>query len=112
MLYYFIKITQFNIETSHLSSPTDNTPGVGLVLERGEPQVADLDAAGGAGDEDVVALEVAVDDGRGAGVQEVEALEDLVAPPPQHLQVNFAQSSKVPQRERMLVRFSVTTGII
>ena len=39
--------------------------------EGGESQVADLDRTRGAGDEDVVALEVPVDDGRGTRVEEV-----------------------------------------
>ena len=47
---------------------TDDALGERLVLERRQAEVADLDGAGGAGDEDVVALEVAVDDGRRARV--------------------------------------------
>ncbi len=39
-----------------------------LVLQGGKAEVADLDGAGGACDEDVVALQVAVDDRRGPRV--------------------------------------------
>ena len=46
----------------------DDALGERLVLERRQAEVADLHGAGGAGDEDVVALEVAVDDGRRARV--------------------------------------------
>ena len=47
---------------------TDDALGERLVLERRQAEVADLHGAGGAGDEDVVTLEVAVDDGRRARV--------------------------------------------
>ena len=51
-----------------------------LVFESGQSEVPDFDGPGWSGDEDVVALQVAVDDGRGPRVQEVKALDDLAAP--------------------------------
>jgi len=48
--------------------------------QRRQAEVADLDDALAAVDEDVVALEVAVDDRRGVAVQVDEAAEDLPGP--------------------------------
>ena len=77
----------------------DDGLGERLVPEGGEAQVADLDRARGACDEDVVALEVPVDDGRGARVEEVEPLEDLPAPRVEHAPVDPAEAPQVlPQR--------------
>ncbi len=53
---------------------TNDALGEGLVLERGEAQVSNLDAAGGPGDEDIVALEVPMDDRWHPGVEEQQAL--------------------------------------
>lgn len=46
------------------ASFTYDTLSEGSVLEGSEPEVPDLDTASGARDEDVVALEIAMDDGR------------------------------------------------
>jgi hypothetical protein len=66
-----------------------------LVLQGGEAEVADLDGAGGACDEDVVALQVAVDDRRGSRVQEVETFDDLPTPGLQDSLVDLLESPKV-----------------
>ena len=76
--------------------PTDDTLGKGLVLESGEAQVSDLNGAGGARDEDVVTLEVAVDDRGCARMEEEQALQDLAAPILQHLHVDFLEPLDVP----------------
>ena len=75
---------------------TNDALSEGGTLERGEAKVSDLDGASRAGDEDVVALEVAVDDGRGTRVQEVEALQDLTAPALQQLQLHLLEALQVP----------------
>ena len=54
-------------------------------LKGGQAQISYLDGARGARYEDVVTLEVSVDNWRGPGVEEVEALQYLSAPAPQHL---------------------------
>ena len=82
--------------SSGVMTHTYDTLGEGGPLERGQSQVSDLDGAGGAGDEDVVALEVAVDDGRGPGVQEVETFQDLTTPAPQHLGLHHLEALQVP----------------
>lgn len=51
-----------------------------LVLEGGQAQVPYLDRPRGAGDEDVVAFQVPMDDRGSPAVEEVETLEDLPAP--------------------------------
>lgn len=66
-------------------------------FESGQPQIAYLDGAGGAGDEDVVTLEVPVDDGRSAGVQEVKPFEDLTTPALQQLQLHLLKPFQVPK---------------
>jgi len=47
-----------------------------------------------------VYLEISVDDGRGARVQEVETLENLAAPRLEHLQVDLLETSQIPTQER------------
>lgn len=64
----------------HLFTLTDDTFSERGTFEGGEPQVSDLDRAGGARDEDVVTLQVSVDDGRRSRVQEVKPFEDLSTP--------------------------------
>ena len=59
---------------------TDHRLGEGSVLEGGQTEVADLDLAGGARDEDVVALQVPVNNGRVARVQKLEPPQNLTAP--------------------------------
>lgn len=76
---------------------TNNTFSKGGTFESGQPQVADLNGAGGAGDEDVVTLEVSVDDGRSARVQEVKPFEDLTAPALQQLQLHLLEPLQVPE---------------
>lgn len=75
---------------------TNDTFGKGGPLEGGQAQVSDLDGAGGAGDEDVVALEVSVDDGWGSRVKEVEAFENLPAPTSQDLRLHHLEAFQVP----------------
>lgn len=58
---------------------------LGVDPARGETQVADEDCRGFAVDEDVRTLQIAVDDGRIAGVQVVQRFEDLKRPPLDHL---------------------------
>jgi len=58
-------------------------------------QVSDLNKASGAIDEDVVTLEVPVDDGGGASVEEVEAPQDLPPPASDHLVFNGFQTTHV-----------------
>lgn len=77
---------------------TNDTFGEGGTLESGKAEVSDLDGAGGAGNEDVVALEVAVDDGWRARVQEVEALQDLMAPALQQLQLHLLKALQIPEK--------------
>ena len=66
-----------------------------LVLQGREAEIADLDGSRRAGDEDVVALEVAVDDGRRPRVQEVEAFDDLSAPRLEHALVDLLEAPQV-----------------
>ena len=67
---------------SHELRRADAAGVAAAAAERGEAEVADLDLALVAVDEDVVALEVAMDDGRRVGVEVGEAVEDLRAPAP------------------------------
>lgn len=83
--YYSCKICRpFPFKTSVVIRPnvslTYDTFGEGGPLQCGQSQVSDLHRARGPRDEDVVALQVPVDDGRGPGVQEVETFKDLPAP--------------------------------
>lgn len=79
----------------HVRSPTYDTLGKGGPLQRGQTQVPDLHWARGPGDEDVVALQVPVDDGRRSGVQEVKAFEDLSAPGTQNLDFHDLETLQV-----------------
>lgn len=83
-------------DTAESGGSTDDALGEGRPHERGQPQVADLHGAGGAGDKDVVALEVAVHDGRGAGVQKLQPLQDLSAPAAQHFGFHYFKALQVP----------------
>lgn len=80
--------------------PTNDTLGKGGPLQRGQAKVADLHRACGPRDEDVVALQVPVDDGRRSGVQEVEAFEDLAAPRAQHLDLHHLEALQVAARQK------------
>lgn len=76
---------------------TDDALGERGLLERGEAQVSDLDGGGGSGDEDVVTLEVSVQDGGAARVQELKTLQDLKAPTLQQLQLHLTEPAQVPE---------------
>lgn len=76
--------------------PTYDTFSKRSTFEGGQPQISYLDGAGGAGDEDVVTLEVPVDDGRGACVQEVKPFEDLTTPALQQFQLHLLEPLQVP----------------
>ena len=79
---------------------TYNTLGKGGPLESSQSQVTNLHRARGPSDEDVVTLEVPVDDGGGPGVQEVEALQDLSAPAPQHLGLHHLETLQVAEERK------------
>lgn len=59
---------------------TNDTLSKRGTLQSGQPQVTDLNRTCGPCDEDVIALQVAVNDGWGARMQEVQALQDLMTP--------------------------------
>lgn len=79
---------------------TDHTLGEGGSFERGQTQVPDLHAARGPRDEDVVTLQVPVDDGRSACVQEVQAFEDLTTPAAQHFGFHHLEALQIPGGNR------------
>ena len=58
-------------------------------------QVANLNKACGAVDEDVVTLEVSMDDGGCAGVEKVEASQDLPTPAADHFMLDCFQPAHV-----------------
>lgn len=89
-----------NRETKSATVPTNDTLGKGGPLQRGQAKVADLHRARGPRDEDVVALQVPVDDGRRSGVQEVETFEDLAAPRAQHLDLHHLEALQVAARQK------------
>lgn len=73
----------------------DGVRHVRLVHDRRQPEVADLDLAVVAIDEDVAAVEVAVDDAGVVGVEVVEPLEDLARPLLERLDGDVAVSVAV-----------------
>lgn len=75
---------------------TYHTFGKRCSFKGGQTQVANLHGAGGPGDEDVVTLEVAVDDGGRPRMQEQQALQDLPAPAPQYLGLHHLEPLQVP----------------
>ena len=79
------------------SALTNDTFSKRGTFESGQPQISYLDGADGAGDEDVVTLEVPVDDGRSACVQEVKPFEDLTTPALQQLQLHLLEPLQVPK---------------
>lgn len=78
-------------------TPTNDTFSKRGTFESGQPQIPDLDGARGAGDEDVVTLEVPVNDGRSARVQEVKPFEDLTTPALQQLQLHLLEPLQIPK---------------
>lgn len=66
-------------------------------FESGQPQISNLDRASWAGDEYVVTLQVTVDDGRCACVQEMKAFEDLSTPALQQFQLHLLEPFQVPK---------------
>lgn len=64
----------------HELGSAEDRRDVGTVADNGETEVANLELSVVAVDKDVVALEVAVDDGRVVGVEIDESLENLAAP--------------------------------
>lgn len=92
----------------HRITPTNDAFSKRGTFKRGQPQVSDLDGAGGAGDEDVVTLEVPVDDGRSARVQEVKPFEDLTTPALQQFQLHLFEPLQVTTRKR--IRFHNIKG--
>jgi hypothetical protein len=64
--------------------------------QRGQAQVPNLDLAAGAVDKDVIAFEVAVDDGGVVRMQVHQPLQDLPRPAPQHLLINVLVLLAVP----------------
>lgn len=79
--------------------PTDDTLCKRGPLQCGQTQVPDLHRARGPRDEDVVAFQVPMDDGRGSGVQEVEAFEDLSAPRTQDLDLHDLETLQVAKKK-------------
>ena len=79
------------------SSLTNDSLDVGP-LERGQTEVPYLDEARRAVDEDVVALEVAVDDWGQPRVQEGQASQDLSSPAADHLGLDGLQTTHVAVR--------------
>ena len=72
-------------------------------FQRCKAQVADLNKTCGAVDEDVVTLEISMDDGGCAGVEEVEASQDLPTPAADHFMLDCFQAAHVAEgweRER------------
>lgn len=65
---------------SHELRGSEDRGDVGAVADDSEAEVANFELAIVAVDKDVVALEVAVDDGWAVGVEVGESLEDLSAP--------------------------------
>lgn len=76
-------------------------------FEGGQPQISYLDGADGAGDENVVTLEVPVDDGRSARVQKVKPFEDLTTPALQQLQLHLLEPLQVPKTKEDKTKHSV-----
>ena len=66
-----------------------------LVLQGSKAEITDLDRSSGPGDEDVVALEVAVNDWRWPRVQEVEPFYDLPTPGFQDSLIDLLEPSQV-----------------
>ncbi len=78
---------QYHIRTNHSFDVRS--------FQSSQTEVPDLDQSRRAIDEDVVTLEVSVDDGRGARVQEMEASQDLPAPATDHLWLDGLQPPHV-----------------
>ena len=72
-------------------SHTNNALGKWLVLERGQAEVTNLHRAGRTSDEDIVTLEVTVDHGRSATVEEQQTFQDLSTPVLENVQVDASE---------------------
>lgn len=75
---------------------TNHTLSKGGSFERSQTQIPDLDAARGARDEDVITLQVPVDDGRSARVQEMQTFENLTAPAAQNFRFHHLKAFQIP----------------
>ena len=64
-------------------------------LQCSQPEVPNLYQSSGPVDEDVVTLEVSVDDGGVAGVEVVQALQDLPAPGTNELDLDILEPTHV-----------------
>lgn len=97
----FLAPVEGNICVTNLAKRalTNDTFSERGTFESGEPKISNLDGADGPGDEDVVTLEVPVDDGRRACVQEVKPFEDLTTPALQQLQLHVLEPFQVPKRK-------------
>lgn len=78
--------------------PTNDTFSKGGTFESGQAQISYFHRASGAGDEDVVTLEVTVNDGWCACVQKVKPFEDLTTPALQQLQLHLLEPLQVPEQ--------------
>lgn len=81
-----------------LQDRTYDTLGKRSPFESGEAQVSNLDRSSGAGNEDVVTFEVAVDDGRRPGMKEVQPLQNLSAPTAQDFDLHLFKPLQISAR--------------
>ena len=79
-LNYYLTIVFVIHLRGHKFGSSNHRFGKGLVFEGGQAQVTNLDRSGGAGDENVVAFEISVNNRRRSGVQKMKAFENLSAP--------------------------------
>jgi DUF1009 family protein len=77
--------------------------GMGLAQDGSKAKVPNLDLAGVAIDEDVVALEVTVDDGRVIAVEVDEGTEDLATPVLDGMQPHTLVLLPVPKQTAQLM---------
>lgn len=78
---------------------TYDTLGERCALERGQTQVSNLDRSCWTCDKNVVALQVPVDDGGSPSMKEVETLEDLSTPAPEHFNFHHLEPLQISARE-------------
>lgn len=77
-------------------SLTNDTFGKRGPLQCRQAQVSNFDRTRRTSDEDVVTLQVSVNDGRGPGVEEVEAFENLPAPAPENFGLHDLKPLQIP----------------